>query len=102
VGEGAVAVVAAVLRDECRVVVLDAGVDAGDDDAFAGDAELVPDGGGVDVRDAPSGGGGREIGLGRFDGLDGFDPRSVDYCRDVVEGGDGLQQVGPAGHFDRR
>ena len=51
--ERAVAVVAAVLVDERRVVELHTGVDVGDRDALAGDAELGPHVVGVDVGDAP-------------------------------------------------
>ena len=60
--EGAVAEVAAVLADQRRVVELDAGVDVGDDDALAADAELGPDVVGVDVGDAPLDGVDRELG----------------------------------------
>jgi hypothetical protein len=52
VGEAAVAVVAAVLVDERGVGEVDAGVDAGDDDALAEDA-LVPRAGRADLLDAP-------------------------------------------------
>jgi hypothetical protein len=102
VGEGAVAVVAAVLLHECGMVVLDAGVDAGDHDAFAGDAELIPDAGGVDVLDAPNGGGRGEVGLGRFDRFDGIHSGRVADHGDLVECGDSLEQVDAAGHFDGR
>ena len=53
-GERAVAVVAAVLVDERRVGEVDAGVDAGDDDALAEDA-LRPCLGRADLGDAPLG-----------------------------------------------
>src|SRR5690606_28738548 len=52
VGEGAVAVAAAVVVHERWVVVLHTGVDVGDGDALAGDAH-VPDVVGVDVGDTP-------------------------------------------------
>ena len=51
--ERAVAVVAAVVTHEGRVLVVDAGVDARDGDPLTRHAELAPDVVGVDVGDAP-------------------------------------------------
>ncbi len=111
-GEGPVAVVAAVLLDERGVVVLDAGVDRGDDDALAVDA-LGPQLGGADVLEVPRGPllarlgllGPERAGLALAVGRDRFDVvvfGRLDDGLDLVERDELLQEGGVGGDLDGR